>query len=488
MASQLNLLRNSRVFFTTNLDASNNVANGTTAIAANTQELTILDNFSFSQGNNADAVTVTEAGNSPIRGQRSFNTSLNPVEFSFSTYIRPNLSTTVKADESHLWNALFGTQAITTAQTTGTTLGSVPTTASCTTAGVLTLIGTAFPIATVGAIYTIRGIGSGFANQFNTPVRIISSTATTLSAQYLTAPANPAALTTTVVSATTAFTQLAWNENVAVVADTLYGNTPYSEVNSARSNVNQLLPFGMIIVLDNVTYAIDNAALDQASIDFGLDGIATVAWTGKGTALRALAQTTITGAVFSGSLSGTFNPKSSVATTRYITNKLSTVILSANIGGGGTNYNIPLTGGSIQIANNINYVTPANLGVVNTPIGYYTGTRAITGSLTAYLRTGTSTTGASNAATLLSDMLANAATVIEPEYALGIQIGGASNPVRVEVQANGANLQIPTINAQPVIAATINFTVQGADAVQGAASSNFDLEASNDLRIRYFTN
>lgn len=485
MASQLNLLRNSRVFFTTNLDGSNNIANGTTCTAANTQELTILDNFSFSQGNNNDVVNVTEAGSAPARGQRSFNTSLNPVDFSFSTYIRPFLAGTAKADEAHLWNALFGTTAL---NAVATTLGAAPTSATLSTAGLLAM-GAAggFAVLPVGGIYILSGITGVNASLYNAPIKVLSSSATTLTAQYLTAPTNTA-ITTAMVAASVAFKQTAWNENVAVAADTFITNTAYSEVTTARSNVNQLLPFGILVVLDNVTYAIDNAALDQASIDFGLTGIATVAWTGKATALRALAQTTISGTTFTGSLTGTYTAKSSVANTRYITNKLSTVTLAANIGGGGTNYNVPLTGGSIQIANNIAYVTPTNLGVVNIPIGYYTGTRAITGTLNAYLRTGTSTTGASNSAQLLSDMLANAATVIEPEYQLGIQIGGASSVVRVEFLANGASLQIPTIDAQSVISTVITFSVQGADAVQGSAAANFDVEASNDLRIRYFTN
>lgn len=485
MASQTQLLRNSRVFFTTNLDVANNIANAVTATAVNTQELTILDNFSFSQGVAADVISITEAGAAPARGQRSFNTALNPADFSFSTYIRPYLSGTVKADESCLWNALFGTTAL---GTVAATIGSVPSTATCSTAGVLTLVGTAFPVLAVGGVYILKGVSNTAAAQFNSAIKVNSSSSTTLVAQYLVAPVANTALSTASFVAGSSFSQAVWNENAAVAADTTIGNTAYSEVTTARSNVNQLLPFGIIVVLDSVTYALDNAALDSASVDFGLTGIATIAWVGKATALRALAQTTVNGGTFSGALTGTFNPKSSAATTRYITNKLSTVTLQGNIGGGGTAYSVPITAGSITIANNIGYITPANLGIVNTPIGYYTGSRAISGTLSAYLRTGVNTAGIANTATLLSDMLTSAATVTEPEFQLGVQIGGSAAPVRVEFMANGANLQIPAVNVAPVIAATINFTVQGADAVQGTAGAAFDLEASNDLRIRYFTN
>jgi hypothetical protein len=141
-----------------------------------------------------------------------------------------------------------------------------------------------------------------------------------------------------------------------------------------------------------------------------------------------------------------------------------------------------LTGGSIQIANNINYITPANLGILNIPIGYYTGTRSITGTLNAYLKTGTN-----NTADLLSTILtASTGGATELKYQLGIQIGGSSAATRVETHIHGASLQIPTVDAsQDIVATSIQFTAQGADAV-GGASANYDVAATNDIRIRYF--
>lgn len=481
---QLNLLRNSRVFITSNVD-TNNLVQTTGFTAGNTQEISVLDNFSFSQQTNATSVAIMEASSAPARGQRSFNTSLNPVDFSFSTYIRPNLNTTVKADESILWNGFFSASQ---ANFSGTTLGGTISTATCVaTTGLATVIGTSLSSYTVGKVYHLRNAVGSKANELNSPVRVVASSATTLIVQYLTAP-TATSFTTSNITTAVSLAGSAWIEHPAVAADTLIGNTPYSEVTSAFSNVSQFFGLGVVIVMDSVTYVIDNAALDQASIDFGIDGIATVSWSGKGVALRSLAQSTITGSVFSGALTGTFTGKSSVATTRYITNKLSTVSLAGQVGGGGTAYNIPLTGGSITFANNLNYLTPANLGVVNLPIGYYAGTRSITGSLNAYLRTGTNTAGQSNAAQLLADMLTAASTTVEPKYLLDVQVGGSGNPVRVEIRGNGATLQVPTVDTQDIISTVINFTIQGADVVQGTSTAGFDLEASNDIRIRYFTN
>ena len=475
----INLVRNSRVLFTTNVAAGTGVVAATGFTTANTQELQVLDGFSFSQATNADTVNISEAGATPVRGQRSFNTSLANVEFSFSTYIRPKLSTTVKCEESHLWNALLSSTAI------GATAGSFATiTAATVVAGLLTLTGTGLTGVAVNDVVVIKGVTGAGASQYNTAVKILTITSTTgITAQYV---ETPTAATPVVGSwAAITFNKTAWNENAAVAADTTGIPTAYSTVTTALSNKNQLLPFGMIITVDTVTYVIDNCALDQAVIDFGLDGIAMVAWTGKGTVLRQLATTVAfsaaTDPVLSGGITGTSKGKDTTA--NFITNKLSTVSLISNIGGvAGTSYNLALTGGSITIANGITYVTPANLGVVNVPIGYFTGTRAISGSITAYLRTGTT-----NSAGLLSSLLAASATTagVEPKFKLQIEIGGATSGTRVEVEASGAMLQIPTVDAQAVMSTTINFMCQGTE--NTLANNVYDLENTNDLDIRYLS-
>ena len=55
-------------------------------------EVPVLDGFSFSQAQNSTEVTLAEMENSAgvsKRGRRVFNDSLAPVEWSFSTYVRP---------------------------------------------------------------------------------------------------------------------------------------------------------------------------------------------------------------------------------------------------------------------------------------------------------------------------------------------------------------------------------------------------------------
>lgn len=374
-----NLIRNARMFFTTNVAAGTGIAAASGYLNTNTFEIQVLDGLSFSQNTSSETVTLNEAGATPVRGQRSFNTALDPVDFSFSTYLRPaDGGTNITAEEARLWNALLATDPI------GGT--------------------------------------------------------------------NPA-----------------WTEG-----------TGSAVCVATNSQTHQLQKFALIILLDGSSYVIDNCALESATIDFGLDSIAMAAWVGKGTRLRqiaGLAATTGSNPTFSGAtgvLEGSAKGKN--VTAPFIANKLSTLTVTGDIDGTGTAYTLALTGGSLTIANNITYLTPANLGVVNKPVTYFTSTRAISGSLTAYLRT-----GGNNSATLLADMLAGSDSEVDPAFLVQIDVGGSANATRVEFEMPAAVLTIPSVSTEQVVSTTINFTAQGSTA------SAFDIGAANELEIRYFT-
>lgn len=373
----VNLIRNSRVFFTTNVDPTTGKLVNTSidaCTAADTFEIQVLDGFSYSQNTTTETVTLNEAGDAPVRGQRTFNTALDPVEFSFSTYIRPDKSTDVTAEESVLWDAFAAKQG-----TTGWTVGDP------------------------------------------------------------------------------------------------------SVVSFANSNAHQLKKFALIIRVDNDTYLIENCVLNEATIDFGIDAIATIAWSGNG---ATLVRKTLT---LDDSVSGevTFvagsdilgKAKAKNVDANFLANKLSTVVLKAGINNaGGTAYTVPITGGNITLSNNITYLTPANLGIVNTPITYFTGTRAVSGSLNAYLRTGTGSTSD------LLNVILNDTTTTEPKFNLVINIGGnASATLRVAIEMMGVSIQTPAVNVEQVISTTINFTAQG------YTGSAYDLEATNEALIKYYS-
>jgi len=392
----VNLIRNSRVFFTTNVDSQGRVKAGalkdTNSLFSetNTFEIQVLEGMTFSQNTTIDTVTLNEAGATPARGQRSFNTALEPLDFSFSTYLRPfNTGSTVTAEEGYLWNAFAGDKPI-----NGGTTG---------------------PNAS------------------------------------------------------------AWNNGATKATLTV-----------AQSNKHQLQAFGLIIIFDDLAYVLDNCALDTATIDFGIDAIAAIQWAGKGSTIRQLdiaagipasAQVPLTGADLA---TGTNDAKEKNTQAKYITNKLTVLQVNNNIDDfTGSDFTVPITGGNITLSNNLTYLTPANLGVVNLPITYFTGTRSITGTLTAYLRSGSTNTGG-----LLSGLIANAANEIDPSYAINVQLGGNTN-THVDLKIPAAMLQIPTINTEQVISTTLTFTGQGFDPA-AAAPGKFSIDEANEITVEYY--
>jgi hypothetical protein len=151
------------------------------------------------------------------------------------------------------------------------------------------------------------------------------------------------------------------------------------------------------------------------------------------------------------------------------------VYIDDSIGVGGTQYTVALTGGNLTFANNVSYLTPANLGVVNAPIVYFTGTRAVSGTMNAYLRT-----GSTNTSGLLATMLANSATSTNPAFYMKLSIGGISTAAcRVDIEMPAVMLTIPTVATEQVVSTTISFTAQG------SASSAFDIEQLNEATITY---
>jgi len=367
-----NLIRNSRVFYTSNVDVTTGAVKTTGFTTANTREIQVLEGFSFSQNTTSETVTLNEAGAAPVRGQRSFNTALDPADFSFTTYIRPqDAGSTITCEEAVLWNAMFSASEIG---------GSAP----------------------------------AWADGANSATCVVTN-----------------------------------------------------------SDKHQLLKFGLIIVVDATTFVIDNCVMNTATIDFGLDAIASVQWAGQGGVLRQITSPTVGSGTFSGSVAGNFLQKNTTAP--YIANKLSVVTLDEGIGSGGNAYTIPITGGSLTISNNVTYLTPANLATVNKPVTYFTSTRAVSGSLNAYLRTGTG-----YSADLMGTMLTNSATAVSPAYYMKISIGGTGT-TKVDFEMPGVVLTIPTVNAEQVVSTTINFTAQG------TASGNFDIGEANELNITYVT-
>jgi len=117
-----NLSRNTELYIST--ERVGGVITGAPGIASpdptNLFEVKVLDGYSFSQDVSNVEIGVNEAGATPVRGTQAFNTALNPVDISFSTYVRPyendeQIDETVAAGtdcvERALWASAMGTLA-----------------------------------------------------------------------------------------------------------------------------------------------------------------------------------------------------------------------------------------------------------------------------------------------------------------------------------------------------------------------------------------
>lgn len=273
------------------------------------------------------------------------------------------------------------------------------------------------------------------------------------------------------------------------------------DINFSDSNTNELLQLSFIFNLGTsaspVWYHITGVVVDTAEVDFAIDAIASISWSGFGTNVTEVRDSTDLGtlATMQGN-AGLLNDSAFPAGTAgylaaptgvqaCIRNKLSTVTLVGKSGTAyGQSYTLALTGGSLTINNNLTFLTPEALGVVNQPCGHFTGQRVISGNMTAYLKTG----GADDTAELLNDLLTYSQGTggADPtDFDLTINVGGATpaspydTPV-VQFTMPGAHLVIPTINIEDVVSVDIPF-----NALPYTAGAP-DPAATNELTVAYY--
>ena len=96
----INLSRNTRLWVSTVSTGHNN---------SNTFEIPVQEGYSLSQSVATTDISVEEAGPTPTRGGKRFNTNLDPVEWSLSTYFNPyenSADGNIYAVDMILWHAL----------------------------------------------------------------------------------------------------------------------------------------------------------------------------------------------------------------------------------------------------------------------------------------------------------------------------------------------------------------------------------------------
>jgi hypothetical protein len=436
---------------------------GLGATTFNVWELPVLNGYSFSQATNSSQVTVNEMSditNRSRRAQQAFNDSLAPAEWSFDTYARPSLVTNVRAPEEILWHSLFS-ESLLTPNSITTTGVSVSSWAYSGTTVTLTVSTNPFK---VGDIVAVSGL-TGATPAPNGDVLVTGVTATTI---VFTAPA--------------AMTGTASVSSATVVSKSTVATASALDFFTTNSNKTRLNTFDLYFVLgatkastahtyptDEFTtiYRIRDCCVNEATMNFDIDGIATISWSGMGAAISELPAITLTGGSYNmltdATITGTTDNGLTMAraTGNMIRNRLTALsIVGSNPGvaaGNPRTYNITLTGGSITISNNMTFLTPEAIGVVNTPLGHVTGTRSVTGNFTAYLDELTGST-----IDLYQDLLSITGTVTN-KFALKFFVGGRANdnnPIGpgVMFEMGQCHLEIPTMNIDDVIGVEVNFT------------------------------
>ena len=294
----------------------------------------------------------------------------------------------------------------------------------------------------------------------------------------------------------------------AGAVDTTSTDAIASNVRFTNSNVHELLKINIYFVLENTTYRLNDAQIGTAEIDFSIDGIAQITWSGSATTIDQVTTVSedpskyiqiVTGSDADDQTSGntdtytetyTFADSTGPSDADYLRNKLSSLYLDADAQGGGSTsqglddktYVINITGGSITIENNVTYVTPETIGIVDKPIGSFTGARTVSGSLTMYLDT---KTNGSNQ--LLSD-LAGATDLISNSFNMSLLMGqsyasGRPASTRALIDSSGnytaghltgdysapgveffmpkCHLTVPSIEVGDLISVSVEFSAQG---------------------------
>jgi len=406
-------------------------------------EIPVLDGFSFSQANNTSEITLSEMESTTgasRRGRRAFNDSLSAGEWSFSTYVRPF-------------------------QAAGATLGT----------------GSADASAEVHAVEEV--------------LWAMMAGADTYSAGAYTRTAN------------------------AVSGPVITPAGSESSITFAESNRSTFTTANIYFVLGDSSRTViklKDAVVNEASIDFEIDGIATINWSGQCSEVLDFTGSTIEANAAAEPNNGDLTQDgtaladgdvwlqtdSSPKTHRlfvcknadagsedftdyvneaitdsdnFIRNRLTSLTIdgSAQTGLQGS-YSLTLTGGNITISNNVSYITPEELGVVNVPIGHVTGARSVSGSFTCYLTRDDQTFDSSRSRDFFED-LRGLTSVVTNNVGLTFNVGGTtSNTRRLEIDFGTAHVEIPTHSIEDVISLETNF--------QALPSS---IDGTNEMTLKY---
>jgi len=277
-------------------------------------------------------------------------------------------------------------------------------------------------------------------------------------------------------------------------------DTAKAEFNFANSNQVTLGDFSMYFVLgaakdsttaayttgtDGVTvYKLANCSVGSASIDFDIDGIAQVAWSGNG---KTVEEVSAVDTSAGGNTTKGLIREGVDSTSNFIRQKLTDLLIKFDVSestgtlgaldvdsGSDVTYSVTLTGGNITIENNLSYLTPETLGTVNLPLGHVMGTRSVSGNFTCYLN------DTANGSLDLFERLQESRGVITNAFDLTFSIGGSGSTPRCNVQVGKAHLELPTHSFEDVVSVDVAFHGLSSDLSSATAAS-----ATNEVKVTY---
>ena len=314
-----------------------------------------------------------------------------------------------------------------------------------------------------------------------------------------------------------------------------------SVINFGQSNRSTLGECNIFFIMETsatipMVYKLENAAVNEASIDFEVDGIATINWSGfaksvvdmtssadgaaanrkayvinntSGSSLSTTAAMTAADGLSdefgaTGNRSTDPNVGSIIfdrgfqnevflgisasdsvkaidtgvaSTTTFIRNRLTQLLVSTsdtnNFPNGNSGaYSLTLTGGNITIANNITYLVPEELGAVNVPIEHVTGGRTVSGNFTCYLTF--DYTNAGSSVDIFNDMVGTGLSQVVNNFAVTFQIGGSTGTPRLNVIMPKVHINVPSHSIEDVISVETNF-----------ASYTDEFNVANEVQLEY---
>ena len=425
---------------------------------SDTFRVNILNGYTFSQGVATQEIGLKEAGNKPVRGQKIFNTAINPADFSFSTYLRPYYaSSNHNCVEKLLWESLVGPGPIGTNVVPGTTKMVIDFENS----DVHELLALYMYFELDSTTYRLDNaiIKTAVIDFAIDSIAKITWSGNATAIVQTTAPTTSLAVDTGAKYIKNRLSTISLTNNAGTTQGTQVLNyTSGIDANSLCGLINGTTYTGSLVVDGGSAQSLSWNPPASSTYQDLIDQF-------NGQVFGALADINTAGDIVI--TSATNGTTSTIAYTEPGANDLfgdSTGFATIDAAVDGTStgkvFNLAITGGSLSLENNTTFLTPEELGVVNSTIGSFTGTRKVMGTVSAYLRT-----GSNNTAGLLADMVAATSTVTH-NFAMSPFIGGVSNTPRVELVMKHAHLVIPAVSIQDVLSVDIAFTGLGQDISQ----------------------